>query len=115
MVSAIGRPTWGERTCAVAAAEKQSCPMPGPREPLLIASDVHLEPEGSARSAGRLARLLMEHAGHELVLAGDVFNLSLDRPSRDPGESAQTTLRSYPELIAALRQHLAAGHGVTFV
>jgi predicted phosphodiesterase len=89
--------------------------MPGPSEPLLIASDVHLEATGSARSAGRLAQLLAEHAGHELILNGDIFNLSLDRPSRDPGESAQTTLRSYPRLIAALRQHLAAGHGVTFV
>lgn len=89
--------------------------MPGPAEPLLIASDVHLEPAGSERSADRLARLIAEHAGHEVVLAGDVFNLSVDRPNRNPGESAQTTLRNYPGLVAALRHHLSAGHPVTFV
>jgi predicted phosphodiesterase len=89
--------------------------MPGITEPLLIASDVHLEPTGSERSASRLARLLRAHAGHELVLAGDVFNLSVDRPSRDPGESAHATLQRYPELVAALREHLGAGHRVTFI
>lgn len=89
--------------------------MAGPAEPLLIASDVHLQPLGSERSARRLAQLVANHPGHELVLAGDVFNLSVDRPSRDPGESARATLHSYPELVAALRQHLSAGHAVTFV
>ena len=84
-------------------------------EPLVIASDVHLEHTGSERSAARMARLFQEHAGHEVVLAGDIFNLSLDVPSRDPAESVQSILRSYPELVSAMQQHLAGGHALTFI
>lgn len=89
--------------------------MTPPSEPLVIASDVHLEPSGSERSAGRLARLIAAHPGHEIVLAGDVFNLSLDPPSRDAGESVRAIVAAYPALAAALGQHLAAGHAVTFI
>jgi predicted phosphodiesterase len=84
-------------------------------EPLAIASDVHLEHEGSERSAERLARLFDAHPGHEILLAGDIFNLSLDRPSRDPAESVQSIVGRYPLLIAALGRHLAAGHALTFI
>lgn len=84
-------------------------------EPLAIASDVHLERSGSAKIAGRLARLFASHAGHEIVLAGDIFNLSVDRPSRDPAESVATIVGSYPELLAGLKQHLAAGHALTCI
>jgi UDP-2,3-diacylglucosamine pyrophosphatase LpxH len=84
-------------------------------EPLLIASDVHLEHEGSQRSAARLSRLLEAHPGHELVLAGDIFNLSVDRASRDPAESVQSIVGRYPELVTGLSRHLRAGHAVTFV
>jgi UDP-2,3-diacylglucosamine pyrophosphatase LpxH len=84
-------------------------------EPLAIASDVHLEHTGSERSASRLARLLQGHAGHEVVLAGDIFNLSIDPPSRDPSESVRDIVASYPDLVSALRQHLASGHALTFI
>ena len=84
-------------------------------EPLAIASDVHLEQTGSERSAARLARLLQNHAGHEVVLAGDIFNLSLDVPSRDPSLSVRAIVAAYPELVGAIRQHLAAGHALTFI
>lgn len=84
-------------------------------EPLAIASDVHLQHEGSERSAGRLAQLLDAHAGHEVILAGDIFNLSVDRPSRDPAESVHSIVARYPRLIAALAKHLAAGHAVTLI
>lgn len=84
-------------------------------EPLAIASDVHLEQTGSERSASRLAQLIQTHAGHEVVLAGDIFNLSIDSPSRDPSESVRDIVAAYPELVSALRQHLAAGHALTFI
>lgn len=89
--------------------------MIGTAEPIVIASDVHLEHEGSERSAERLARLVTGHPGHEVVLAGDIFNLSLDVPSRDPGESVRDIVAHYPVLQAALRAHLAAGHAVTLI
>jgi predicted phosphodiesterase len=89
--------------------------MIGTSEPLVIASDVHLTRGGSERSAGRLAQLIEQHAGHEVVLAGDIFNLSLDAPSRDPSESIQSIVAEYPALSAALRGHLGAGHAVTLI
>jgi predicted phosphodiesterase len=84
-------------------------------EPLVIASDVHLQHEGSERSAERLAQLLEAHAGYEVILAGDIFNLSVDRPSRDSAESVQSIVAHYPRLVAALSQHLRAGHRVTLI
>ena len=89
--------------------------MTAPTEPLVIASDVHLEHGGSERSAGRLAKLLAAHPGHEVVLAGDIFNLSLDAPSRDPAESVEAIVAQYPALAAAIKQHLGAGHALTFI
>jgi len=84
-------------------------------EPLAIASDVHLEQRGSERSASRLAQLIQQHPGHEVVLAGDIFNLSIDLPSRDPSQSVRDIVAAYPDLVSALRQHLAAGHALTFI
>ena len=84
-------------------------------EPLAIASDVHLAQSGSALSAERLAKLLEMHAGHEVVLAGDIFNLSLDAPSRDPAESVQSIVAQYPELVRAIARHLTAGHALTLI
>jgi len=84
-------------------------------EPLAIASDVHLVQHGSETSARRLGKLLEAHAGHEVVLAGDIFNLSLDAPSRDPAESVQSIVAQYPELVGALKQHLTHGHALTLI
>jgi len=84
-------------------------------EPLAIASDVHLTQSGSAMSAGRLAKLLEMHAGHEVVLAGDIFNLSLDVPSRDPAESVASIVAQYPELVGAIARHLQNGHALTLI
>lgn len=89
--------------------------MTKPSQPLAIASDVHLEHSGSERGAGRLAKLLEEHANHEVVLAGDIFNLSLDAPNRDPAESMASITAQYPGLVAAIKRHVGAGHALTFI
>jgi predicted phosphodiesterase len=89
--------------------------MTEPSQPLVVASDVHLERSGSLRSAGRLAKLLDEHAGHEVVLAGDIFNLSLDAPSRNPAESVASITAEYPALALAIKRHLGAGDALTFI
>lgn len=82
---------------------------------MAIASDVHLTREGSAKSAGRLAKLLEQHFGHEVVLAGDIFNLSLDAPSQDPAESVQSIVAAYPELVQALSRYLGRGDALTLI
>ncbi|RYZ01473.1 MAG: hypothetical protein EOO73_35490 [Myxococcales bacterium] len=84
-------------------------------EPLIVASDVHLTRGGSERSAGRLAKLVEQHPHHEVVLNGDIFNLSLDAPSRDPAESIASIVAEYPILTTALRRHLEDGHALTLI
>ena len=83
--------------------------------PFIIVSDVHLSHEGSASTADALVKLVQASAGQEIILAGDVFGLSSDPPSRDPVESVCTLLQGYPTLLAALRRHLGSGAGLTFL
>ncbi len=82
---------------------------------LFIASDVHLAHGGSEATADALARLVTESRGAELVLAGDIFNLSLDPPARDPVESVLSMLRPHAALTEALSRHLREGHRLTFI
>jgi predicted phosphodiesterase len=82
---------------------------------LIVASDVHLAHAGAGDTGSALARLVHESRGAELVLAGDIFNLSLDAPGRDPVESVISMLRPHTELTAALSRHLAEGHPLTLI
>jgi UDP-2,3-diacylglucosamine pyrophosphatase LpxH len=72
-------------------------------------SDLHLAHEGSDATASAVARLLANHPGQEVVLAGDVFGLSSDPPDRDPVESVCRLFGAYPEFSAALRTHVSHG------
>src|SRR5829696_5198261 len=42
-------------------------------QPLVVLSDVHLSATGRSEVANDLAELVRASAGHELILAGDVF------------------------------------------
>lgn len=89
--------------------------MPILERPLVVVGDVHLS-HGSRRDTGRaLARLVTAHPGAEIMLNGDIFNLSLDAPERDPLESALAMLRAEPELRGALRAHLAGAGRLTLL
>lgn len=83
--------------------------------PLVVVGDVHLAHGGSHEVAGALARLVAHASGAELVLNGDVFNLSLDPEDRDPVESVVSMLAPHAELRTALREKLARGEPVTLV
>jgi predicted phosphodiesterase len=83
--------------------------------PLAVVGDVHLAHGGSSETAGALARLVESTRGSELVLNGDVFNLSLDPDERDPVESALAMLAPHDALRLRLREKLAAGEPVTLV
>jgi UDP-2,3-diacylglucosamine pyrophosphatase LpxH len=87
----------------------------GVTRPLVIASDVHLRHGGSHDTAHALSRLIDESPGHEVVLSGDIFNLSCDEPNRDPVESVLHMLAPHDQLRQALRQHLAAGSPLTLL
>jgi predicted phosphodiesterase len=86
-----------------------------PPEPLLVTSDIHLSRRSPPALARDLARLVAAHPGHELVLAGDVFDLSAEPAGSDPRASLLDLLRPHQELVSALRAHLGAGHSATLI
>ena len=83
--------------------------------PLVVVGDVHLTHGGRRETGQALARLVEQSSGAEVVLNGDVFNLSLDPKERDPIESILTMLGPHEELRTRLRQKLSDGHPVTLV
>jgi UDP-2,3-diacylglucosamine pyrophosphatase LpxH len=84
-------------------------------QPIIVSSDLHLAEQGSDATVRDLSRLLREHPGHELILAGDVFNLSWEPPDHEPTEVVLALIDRYPELSRALRAHLCGGGRLTFV
>jgi hypothetical protein len=83
--------------------------------PLVVVGDVHLSHGGEPETGRGLARLVTLHPGSELILNGDIFNLSLDAPSRDPEESVLAMVDAQKELKRALRAHLTGGGRVTIL
>ncbi len=83
--------------------------------PLIVTSDLHLSADASAGTVQALTQLVRDNPGHELILAGDVFNLSWEAPGSSPVAAVLALLTVYPELGRVLRQHLAGGAPVTFV
>jgi UDP-2,3-diacylglucosamine pyrophosphatase LpxH len=83
--------------------------------PLIVTSDLHLSADASAATVHALTQLIRGNPGHELILAGDVFNLSWEAPGSSAVEAVLSVLSAYPELASALREHLSAGAPLTFV
>lgn len=83
--------------------------------PLVVLSDIHLSHRGAEAPARELARLITSHAGHDIVLAGDVFDLSVDPPARDPAESVTTLLAPHADLCAGMHAHVARGDRLVIV
>jgi UDP-2,3-diacylglucosamine pyrophosphatase LpxH len=84
-------------------------------EPLLVLSDVHLNHNGSGSTGAALAALAQRSPGAELVLAGDVFDLSREPPEHDPAEAIAGLLRHHQQVREAFRAHLSAGHRLTLI
>jgi UDP-2,3-diacylglucosamine pyrophosphatase LpxH len=84
-------------------------------EPLVVLSDVHLSATGKRGVAKDLAELIRGSAGHELILAGDVFDLSTEPPDRDVPATIAQMLRAHGDLASSLREHLRAGGPVTLI
>jgi len=85
------------------------------REPLIVLSDVHLSATGKSEVAKDLAELVRVSPGHELILAGDVFDLSTEPRDRDVPAAVAQMLRAHGELARSLREHLRGGAGVTLI
>jgi UDP-2,3-diacylglucosamine pyrophosphatase LpxH len=84
-------------------------------KPFIVTSDLHLSADASLGTVRDLARLLHENPGHELILAGDVFNLSWEAPGRSAVDAVLALLAAHPNLASALRAQLAAGSPLTFI
>src|SRR5262245_26501244 len=83
--------------------------------PLVVLSDVHLSHVGGRDTGRDLSRLIQSHPGYEIVLAGDVFDFSLDPPSSDPAVSVRRLLERHAEFSRALRGHLGSGGRTTLI
>jgi len=87
-------------------------PMPSP---LLILSDVHLSRAYGAETAIALAHLIQKFPTSELILAGDILDLSLDAPQLSYKESLRSALAPHHQLTSVLREHVERGQKVTFI
>ncbi len=83
--------------------------------PVLVVSDLHLGPASPAGTGEALATLLRQYPSHELVLLGDIFDLSVEPAGHNPAEAAVRTLRAEAALVIALRERLAQGAPVTVI
>jgi hypothetical protein len=83
--------------------------------PLVIVGDVHLSHAGTREKGDALAKLVRLHPGAEIILNGDIFNLSLDPPSADPARSMLEMLEPERELRDALRAHLQTGNPLSIL
>jgi hypothetical protein len=89
--------------------------MPRLERPLVIVSDTHLGPESPARIARDLAKLITANAGAEIVLSGDLFDLSLATRHEESAEFLTALLDRVPELGAAIHGHVASGAPITLL
>jgi UDP-2,3-diacylglucosamine pyrophosphatase LpxH len=83
--------------------------------PLLILSDAHLSRSYGSEVDSALAQLLPRYPDCEVVLAGDIFDLSLDCPKIPVEKSLSAALAPHEGAVAALRAHLARGQKITFI
>jgi UDP-2,3-diacylglucosamine pyrophosphatase LpxH len=74
---------------------------------------MHLGAETSARVGRDLARLVDAHPGHEIILAGDAFDLSYALRHDAQAALLSSLLERTPELVAALHRHVASGATLT--
>jgi UDP-2,3-diacylglucosamine pyrophosphatase LpxH len=81
----------------------------------LILSDTHLSREYGRSTSSALASLLAHHRDAELILAGDIFDLSLDAARVPASDSLAEVIAAHEQLRTALQSHLQAGRRVTLV
>lgn len=81
---------------------------------VLVVSDLHLSRRACGAGAA-LAELLGRYPEHELLVAGDFFDLAFDPPHKNSAESIEEILRCHSELCASLSERLARGVPVTLL
>jgi UDP-2,3-diacylglucosamine pyrophosphatase LpxH len=87
--------------------------MPRLERPLIVVSDTHLGPETPEAVARDLAKLVASNAGAEIVLSGDVFDLSFAPRYEQSADFLAGLLGRVPELGSAIHRHVAGGAPIT--
>src|SRR6187551_2816798 len=82
---------------------------------MLVLSDVHLSRSYGMATSADLAQLVARHTHCELVLAGDVVDLTLDAAQVTAQSSLQAALAPHQQLVGAVRKHVRAGGRVSFI
>lgn len=81
----------------------------------LILSDTHLSRDHGRTTSAALATLLDQHRDAELVLAGDIFDLSLESSQMPVREAIGRIFAAHDDLRTALSRHLRRGSRITLV
>ncbi len=81
----------------------------------MVLSDVHLSRHYGHDVSADLARLVNKHPNAEIILAGDILDLTLDSARVPVEESINDALAPHQELLSALRGHVQAGGRLTLV
>lgn len=82
---------------------------------LVVLSDTHLRHDSRLELIDALARLVEAHPGAEIVLAGDVFDLSLEVRGTEPALWLSGLLERHGRLGSTLREHVRTGGKVTLI
>lgn len=81
----------------------------------LLLSDAHLSGRAGTKTAMALERVLAQHPGAELILVGDILDLSLFPATTEPAESASRSLSTHASLLATLQAHVLAGGRINWI
>ena len=75
----------------------------------LVLGDLHLTRHTPQVVTGDLARLLRQHGGARVVIAGDLFDLSADDPAARRDHAVERAIAAHPDARAALAEHVDRG------
>jgi UDP-2,3-diacylglucosamine pyrophosphatase LpxH len=89
--------------------------MPALERPCIVVSDAHLGPTSPAGAGRDLARLVAAYGGTEVILAGDIFDLSFAPTTGHSAELLKAILEAHPELCQALGHHVHSGGTLTLI
>jgi UDP-2,3-diacylglucosamine pyrophosphatase LpxH len=77
--------------------------------PTVVLADVHLVRTTPAPVTNDLARLIRSHAGHRIVVNGDLFDLSADDVRLPRDVAVGQALAAHPAALSALSEHVDRG------
>lgn len=84
-------------------------------QPLVILSDAHLSRAYGQHSGEKLAAVVAEHRDCELILAGDIFDLSLEGANVGIESGLDAALAPHQNLLSNLSKHVQRGNKITFI